>query len=141
MSELLRIGRSVCGRGHLPDPALFRRKDSRSDLGGIDMKIEAETLTPDPMTIVFHLFVLAPFLVISACSTAPMTEEEIYARETARNELEDEYLMKQMACDDIGGVMVFNYQTMHRKKRKLTAAQMKSAHCVRSTKNLGGSVY
>jgi len=110
-------------------------------LGGIDMKIEAETLTPDPMTIVFHLSVLALFLLISACSMAPMTEEEIYARETARNELEDEYLMKQMACDDIGGVMVFDYQTMHRKKRKLTAAQMKSAHCVRSTTNLGGSVY
>ena len=111
------------------------------------MKPEDETLTlgaritPDPRTMVFHLFVLGLFLIVSACSMAPMTEEEIYERETARNEVEDDYMMREMACNDIGGVMVFNHYSTYRKKQKLTAAQMKSAHCVRSAAEIGDSIY
>lgn len=111
------------------------------------MKPENETLTlgaritPDPGTMVFRLFVLALFLVVSACSMAPMTEEEIYERETARNEVEDDYLLREMACNDIGGVMVFTHYSTYRRKQKLTAAKMKSARCVKSVADIGDSVY
>jgi len=94
-----------------------------------------------PVPMVIGGFVPALFLVLSACSMAPMTEEEIYDRETARNEAEDEFLMRKMECDDIGGVMIFEHYSGFRKKRKLTRAQMKSARCERSTIDAVKGVY
>lgn len=81
-------------------------------------------------------------LVVSACSVSTLTEEEIYEREVARNEAEDEYMMKEMACRDTGGIMVFDYySTFSRKKRALTVAQMKSSHCERSAADIGRGVF
>jgi len=101
------------------------------------MRKEIETLdsgrsvAPAPMVI--GRFVPALFLVFSACSMTPLTEEEIYDRQTARSEAEDEFMMKKMECDDIGGVMIFEHYSGRRKNRKLTTAQMKLARCERST--------
>ncbi len=94
---------------------------------------------PGPMVI--GRFVPALFLVASSCSFAPLTEEEIYDRETARIEVEDKFLMKQMECDDLGGVMVFERYNGYSKKKKLTTVQMKSARCERTSIDALSGVY
>lgn len=72
---------------------------------------------------------------------APLTEEEIYDREAARNEVADEFSMRKMECDDLGGIMIFEHYSGPRKNRKLTAAQMKSARCERTTMDAVRGVY
>lgn len=112
------------------------------------MKKEAEALqfwygTKVDKVLVARIFLTHTLvLVVSACSLSTMTEEEIYEREVARNEAEDEYLMKVMACRDTGGIMVFDYyNTLSRKERTLTVAQMKSSHCEKNANDIGRGIY
>lgn len=94
-----------------------------------------------PGPTVIGRFIPALFLVASGCSIAHLSEDEIYDRETARIEVEDEFMMEKMECDDLGGIMIFERYGGYRRKQKLTTAQMKTARCERTSIDALSGVY
>ena len=80
---------------------------------------------------------LALFLLVSACSSVPMTEDQKYERDVRKIEAEDGYLQEEADCARKSGVMVYDYHTKPRRKGEPDPEALRTARCEWSTKGLG----
>ena len=85
--------------------------------------------------------ILALFLLVSACSMEPLTEDQIYEREVAKIEATDEYIQEEIDCRRRGGVMIYDYYTASKKNRALDPDEIKDAHCETSVNHINGSIF